>query len=74
MKELFQKIEMNNAISFLKAMNLYRKIKRYFLQDEISSTKCFSMRNISTNFDPFKKLFLPKKCLMQDDSLQVNFQ
>ena len=37
MKELFQKIEMNNIISFLKAVNLYRKISRNFQLYQVSS-------------------------------------
>ena len=44
-------------------MNIYRKIWKNFLQDEISPT------NISAKPDPKKKNFL-----LRDNSLQINFQ
>ena len=80
MKEQFQKIEINHVISFLKTMNLYRKIKRNFQQD---FSKMFLYRKY------FKKIWsfpqaVPKKknkkkktnntFLLQDDSLKINFQ
>ena len=61
MKMLFQKTEMNNVKSFIKGVNLYRKIQRNFQQDQISSANFFSTRNISTKSDPFHKLFLCKE-------------
>ena len=73
MNDLFQKIEMKNVMSFLKAVNLYEKSKEYFQQDKIS-TNCSSTRNASTKSDPIHKLFLKKQKLStKDDSLQINF-
>ena len=59
MKELFQNIEIKNVMSFLKVINIYRKIKKKFQQDQISPTNCSSTRNTSTKSDPFHKLFTP---------------
>ena len=69
MKELFQNIEIRNVMSFLKAMNIYRKISKKFQQDWISPTNCSS-----TKFDPFYKLFQKKLFLLQDNSLQINLK
>ena len=44
-------------MSILKEVSLYRKIKKNFQQDRISSTDCFSSRKISTKSDYFPKLF-----------------
>ena len=43
-------------MSFLKAINIYRKIQVKFQQDQISPTNCSSTRNTLTKFDPFHKL------------------
>ena len=64
MKELFQKVLMDKETSFLKAVNLYWKIKRNFQQDQISSTNCFFSRNTSTKSDFFQKLFLKNNYVM----------
>ena len=60
MKELFQNIEIKNAMSFLKARNIYGKIFKKFQQDQLSSTNCSSTRNTSKS-DSFHKLFSKEK-------------
>ena len=80
MKEQFQNIELNNVMSFLKAVNLYRRIWRNFQQDQISPTNCFSTTNASTESDRYRNLFLKKQkqkktptFLLQNDSLKKTF-
>ena len=71
------KNQMNNVMSYLKTVNLYRNIDRNFQKDQISS-KMFSLPEIlqqnlifSTRCSTTRKT---NNFFLQDDSLQINFR